>query len=286
MAKVKGHLEGLHGEVSGLVFYQRGDKTIVYAKAEQRASHTSGQMKSRVRWSNIISTYQAFNGKLSGAFETKPKGKTDYTRFISLNLNCPIFIPQKQNDVYSIAAPYQISEGSLSTIEVEDLGNQCIKSNIRIGDLQIDNDTTLGQLTRAILSLNNDIDKNDRLCFCEVLQHENIPVHIEVKMEGFKLGDMSDVRVKDLLKAGFENVNGCLGARNLPKGCYTWIHIRKVQPNLPAKVSTQCLTNLNKEMVEAYSSDEAFAAAAQSYGCKDSEMTTTVRKKEDRSPFE
>lgn len=287
MAILKGTLEGAKGKVGSIYFKKAGDATVVCELPDNRGARakTLGQMDCRTRWTNILLTYRYMDGKLIGAFEKKASRVSDYNRFLGVNQDVPIFLTKDQKiRNCCIAAPYQITEGSLPSIEVEDIGNQSLKTNISLGDLIIDENTTIGDLTSAIIRWNHHISNDEKLIFWQVLQKEYECPNIETRVSVIILDSTSRIRVWDAAQVGFESVDGFLGARNLPLGCFTWVHTYRPSENEPPRVSTQKLIDLNKEMNAYYSSDEAFMAAAKSYGLRPTTMYDHRRNQYQYSP--
>lgn len=291
MAKVKGALSELTGSIGDLVFVRRGNQTYAYEKPDKKDAKSYRQMLYRTRWANALYTYRAFGKYLCGAFENKDDGKNDYNRFMSLNVGYPIFLTKKDKEQYvCIAAPYQISEGSLQSIEVSEADETTLCTNIRIGDLIIDQDTTVSALTEAICRNNVGFSNDDKIVFFQSKQErDNVALrklYVRLDVDVVKLDYNTSIRVLDMAPVGFENIDGYLGARNLKDGCFCWVHTRRIHPKLPALVSTQHLINMNKELVSQYSSKEAMMKAAKSYGVKHLDDILTIGEGSSRKTIE
>lgn len=231
----------------------------------------------RISWANIVRTYQNFNGGLTRAFENKKPGVSDYNRFISVNKRLlPIYLPNSPYPM-CIAAPYQITEGSLKTIKVEAQGPYSLKTDIKIGNLIIDGSTLIRDLFYAIED--KSFREFDFISFFSVTQNHkpNGNYGISIKIIPIQLSSKDTRQLRSLAGVGFENIDGYLGVTGLRAGTYTWVHSRKTTKG--TLVSSQTLYNLNKETTDLFTSENALIKAAKSYGCKDLDINNINKPK-------
>lgn len=167
-----------------------------------------------------------------------------------------------------VLAPYKISNGKLQGIEYEMNGEGVLVTDIALGDLVINEDTTLADFSVAVESLNEDWEDGDQLTFFygeQKVDSQGVP---RAKIRGWKV--KLDVTDETLLwtvvtSLGFSSVGGFLGmGTSIENGAAAWVHSREdEQKNLT--VSSQRLT-VDSSVLESYMGQAAFDASVQSYG--------------------
>ena len=121
MAILNGILKKLNGSAGSLTFKQYAGQTVVSEKISVvKRSNTPMQMRQRTKWGNVIQMYKGICPLINYGFESKPVGKSDYNMFMKANM--------KLTDLYltrdevagggCIAAPYQLTQGTLPSIVV------------------------------------------------------------------------------------------------------------------------------------------------------------------------
>ena len=166
-----------------------------------------------------------------------------------------------------IAAPYQITQGSLPSIVVTGEGAEA-KTDIALGSLTISASTTVAEFAKAVVDNNADFDYGDQISFYDVLQRVNAETQIpycQFSASYVVLDKNSEVKLWDLVnKAGFASVGGVLAhGEDEGDGVFAWVHSR--YDGGKTRVSTQFLVN-NNSLLDDYRSDDAYAAACKSYG--------------------
>lgn len=157
MAKINSLMyRGAKGQIGGQVLYTRNGETVARELAPQVANpRTPAQMAQRVKLSNLVAVYRANMAWMRGAFENKKPKESDYNAFVSANIaNTAVALGKA--DVASgaaVVAPYKISNGTLPMVETLLNGTDLV-SNIALGALSIDEDTTIGELSQAIIENN------------------------------------------------------------------------------------------------------------------------------------
>lgn len=173
MAKGNPFLSTLQGRIGDVTFRQRKG-VQVSAKLQPNVTNprSMGQMSQRTQLSNLVAFYRASRALLARAFEDKKTSQSDYNKFVQLNLNgeTKIFLTKQQaRKNFSIVAPYQVSKGSLNEIEVTALSwdgtmtNPAVNTSLNLGTFQIANNTTIAELTEAIIANNNGWQEGDQL---------------------------------------------------------------------------------------------------------------------------
>lgn len=267
------------GKLADSVFSIVKGKTIERSAAVEPANpKTEKQYSLRMRWANVISAWNSMQLSLQGCFEFKAKDESDYNRFVSLNIKTgqPIFLTKEQAALKGcIIAPYLVSEGSLRSIKIS--GTKAGSyTDIVLGSLVIDADTTIGALSQAILENNGlRFKAGDNICYISALQDVAAESHVPMAVVNrFRLHlDLEDTRkVWDTVASwGFVSVAKgsvyVLGhGASIGTGGFAWIHTRLVG-NRPY-VSTQRLICDNDDLLDEYSSNEQFNVASESYGAK------------------
>ena len=279
MAILNGILKKLNGSAGSLTFKQYAGQTVVSEKISVvKRSNTPMQMRQRTKWGNVIQMYKGICPLINYGFESKPVGKSDYNMFIKVNM--------KGSDIYltrsevagggCIAAPYQITQGTLPSIVIAGSGDNA-RTDIKLGDLVIDAETLVKDFAVAVVSNNADYDFGDQISFFDVLQRVNAVTGIpycQFLATNVVLDKASEVKLLDLVsKYGFATVDGYLGhIEGEGDGVYAWVHSRK--SSAKTLVSTQSFVNNNTEMIAEYSGDQAYKRSVQTYGGESSSFLT------------
>ena len=162
-------VRGGRKQIGGMVLYTRNGETIARELAAQISNpRTPAQMeqrvKLRVKLSNLVSVYRANSAWMRGAFEAKKARESDYNAFVSANVdNNQVYL--SKSDVASGAAvvgPYKITSGSLPVIETI-LNGADLVTNLYVGALTIGPETTIGELSTALLANNNGLEEGMQL---------------------------------------------------------------------------------------------------------------------------
>lgn len=149
-------IRGGKQRLGGVVLYQMNGQTLARELAPQVANpRTTAQMRQRVKLSNLVAFYKANKVWMRNAFEDKAQRESDYNAFVAANIGNTL-VALTKSEVASgaaVAAPYQITRGSILSIE-HTLQGSTIKTNLNLGNFQIAAGTTIGQLSTAILNNN------------------------------------------------------------------------------------------------------------------------------------
>lgn len=166
---------GARKQAGGWVLYKVGGQTIAREVASQVSNpRTPAQMDNRVRLQNVVSVYRANKNWMRGAFENKKQKESDYNAFVSANLSSSqvAFTKQQAAAGAAVAAPYQVSSGSLGSIE-QVISESELQTNIYLGDLSIDLATTVGEFATAVIANNNGIVQGMQLSLILNIQQVN-----------------------------------------------------------------------------------------------------------------
>jgi len=168
-------MRGAKQKLGGVVFYQQSGRTLARELAPQVSNpRTSAQMSQRTRLANVVEMYKANKFWMKGAFENKPAKESDYNAFVKANLSTSLVTQSKSEAAANacVVAPYVVTSGSILSIEHEVNGLMLI-SNIYLGDLTIDNNTSVGDFSSAIIAANNQIREGMQLSLIVNMQRVN-----------------------------------------------------------------------------------------------------------------
>lgn len=274
MSKFTGLLRKQVGSIGDLTFKQVNGMTIVSEKITQMTNpRTDGQMRVRTRWNNIVAMYKGIRPKLNKGFENKAAGLSDFNMFMKMNMQKEAVYLTKQQVAGGacIAAPYQITQGSLPAIVVTGTGQSGV-TDIRLGSLDIVSSTTVAQFANAVVQNNPDYRYGDQISFFLVKQKTNeetdIPycqfIAAKVVLDAANDDALADVVANS---HGFASVDGKLGHSGNDGDCaYCWVHSRKSSGKV--LVSSQSLLAANS-IISEYQGDAAYNLARSSYGMTD-----------------
>ena len=279
MAILNGILKKLNGSAGSLTFKQVNGQTVVSEKATMvKNTRTPAQQRQRTKWGNVVQMYKGIMPLINNGFEQKAQGCNDFHMFMKVNM--PI------TDIYltrsevagggCIAAPYQITQGTLPSIVVIGSGDNA-RTDIKLGDLVIDAETKVKDFAMAVVDNNADYDYGDQISFFDVLQRVNAVTGIpycQFLATNVVLDKASEVKLLDMVsKYGFATVDGFLGhIEGEGSGVFAWVHTRKASGK--TLVSTQSLINNNAEVIAEYSGNEAYKRSVKTYGGESSAFLT------------
>ena len=270
MAILNGIIKKMTGSAGQLTFKTVNGQTVVSEKVTVvKNARTAGQQRQRMKWVNIIRMYSGIAPLLKNGFEKKMAQQSDYNMFVRLNSAAsPVYLTKSEADGGGcIAAPYQITQGSLPSIVIAGEGAEA-KTDIALGSLTISASTTVAEFAKAVVDNNADFDYGDQISFYDVLQRVNAETQIpycQFSASYVVLDKNSTVKLLDLVnKAGFASVGGVLAhGEDEGDGVFAWVHSR--YDGGKTRVSTQFLIN-NNSLLDDYRSDDAYAEASKSYG--------------------
>lgn len=282
MAKVTGVATQLSGKVGQLIYRQTKYGTVAY-EAPAKASvprRSEAQMQVRTQWSNLAAMFKQFHSTLKRGWEGLNGRMSDYNAFIQANTNVvAVYVPkQVRLNGGSVLAPYQITRGGLPSIAMtakEGAQGRVLVSDIELGSLVIDAETTVGAFAAAVVSCNVDWEAGDQLTFFYGEQTTDAVTGIpRARIYGQKvvLDPADETALLDVVsELGFTSVAGATGSgyklgmsRSIVDGAAAWIHSRE-EGTGGLKVSTQFLY-VDSSVLAGYQGAGAMATSAASYG--------------------
>jgi hypothetical protein len=271
MSKLKGIIRKMSGSVGDLTFKSLNGATIVSEKITSVANpRTNKQMKVRTKWANIVAMYKGIRPLLNYGFENRPHNLTDYNMFVKVNMQLPAVYLTKQAVAGGacVAAPYQITQGSLPAIVLSGNG-QSVATDIALGIDGISASTTVAQFASAVVENNIDYQYGDQISFFLVKQKVNADTEVPYcQFSSCKV--VLDATNTDILwdvvnRNGFSSQDGHLAHSGNDGDCaYCWVHSRK-SANGKTLVSSQVLVSANS-ILSDYQGDLAYNLASSSYG--------------------
>ena len=271
MAVLNGIIKRMEGSVGDLTFKSLNGQTVVSQKITEIANPRSDrQMRTRMKWNNIIKFYSGIRPLINCGFENKPSICSDYNMFVKVNMQrTPIYLTkQAVAGGACIATAYQITQGSLPSIVVTGSG-QNGKTDIRLGGLTIGSNTTVADFSAAVVNNNPDYKYGDQISFFLVKQLVNANTEIpycQFSAAKVILDAANEDKLADVTggSTGFKAVDGNLGHSGSDGDCaYTWVHTRKADGK--TLVSSQDLLVANTKEAD-YQGDNAYTLSKSSYG--------------------
>lgn len=264
----------IKGRVGSVTYYVSEGRQIArqalnnsnYGKS---ASRTEAQQSQRIKWANLVNFYKVCQKWMPKAFEGKKSGQSDYNRLMQVNMPyTDIYLTKSMATVGAcVAEDYIISQGTLPSVELVQVTDYW-RSNLYVGDLSIDNETTVAEFTSALVENNVNIEVGMQLSFVSLMQTiDNIGVpRLVCTFYEVTLKADSEELLRDYLPELCTAVHdGCLStSRDLGNGAFAYVvsDLRKGA----LKVSTQQLITKNSDLITRFSSEQARIAAIESYG--------------------
>ncbi len=272
MAKTREFLSNVSGKLNDDYQVRETDHGSFLARNPRRRStrRSKDQANVRCQLANATANYQLFRCKKMQAFEGKEPGQNDFNIFVQVNYNRnPVFITKQDRKCGGcVLGNYQYSLGSLNPIDISVNTGGVLVTNIALGSLVIDANTTVAEFAAAVLTNNKSWQEGDQLTFFyaeQMVDSEGVP---RATMDPYRMvmntSDQSKLWtvVSDL---GFSTVNGMLGMSIvLQNAGGSWIHSRNTGDG-EKQVSTQRMKVVS-DILASYQSEAAFHASANSYG--------------------
>ena len=272
MAILNGIVSNLKGSAGNLTFRRSGGQTVVSEKVtEVKVTRTDPQERHRTKWANIVQMYKGIRPLLNYGFESRPKNLSDYNMFMKVNMQkTPVYLTKQQvAGGACVAAPYQITQGSLPAIVISGTGNSA-KTDIYLGALTISATTTVAQFAQAVVENNADYKYGDQISFFRIAQKTNAETGIPYcQFSASKVVlDAADTTTKlwDIVnRVGFSVQDSSLAhSESNFVGAFGWVHSRKSDGK--TLVSSQSLVAANDSVLAEHQGDMAYSLAKSSYG--------------------
>ena len=271
MAILTGINTRLRKSAGDWTFSRNQSTTIAMQKVEKKEVpvRTSRQMNRRMGWANIVAMWKSFTGNLRPSFESKGTRHSDFNAFMAANLGLSkVYLKRSEVRLgVCVAAPYIMSLGTLPSIDITSMSGGKMKSDIALGDLTIDADTTVSSFSKAVLNNNDDYKEGDQITGFlaqQVLVGANQVPKVHMVASRVTLEKENNTKLLDIVnETVFSSADGYLASKSTVNGGIAWIHSRLERGK--TKVSPQNLV-VNNTLLESYMSASARNEAIESYG--------------------
>lgn len=248
---------------------------------------TQSQMEQRTKWANLVNFYRVNAPWMKYAYETKKRNQTEYNKFMSLNVpSARIYLPKSfASQGGCIVDAYQMTQGSLASIEFSKSGSFWVSNIILPADFNFTEISTVGEVSAAILQVNPAVREGDQLSFIRLTQQVNsntgVPFVVVRRYE--VIINSNDFRpFYDFMPVDYVTATDRTGTFSLAvedsgnAGGFLLILSRTVGGK--TYVSTQSIIVANNSaLITQYSSAAARQAAIDSYGeSEDAFLTSTT----------
>lgn len=268
----------MSGKVGNITYMQTKYGTVAFpskkkAKVPRRSER---QMEIRTQWVNLGAVYHQFNETLKKAYEDVGKMSV-YNAFVQANINVVRVYITKQERLNggSVLAPYLITRGSLPSISWSVNDSNVLVTDIALGGLETDANTTVGQFSTAVVQNNPDYKLGDQITFFYGVQTiDTVTAVPRAKITGTKilLDANSQAKLWDVVgNRGFNSVATATGTgyrlgmgQAINSGAAAWVHSREGNDGT-LKVSSQFLY-VDTAILNSYMDGSAFDTSVNSYG--------------------
>ena len=272
MAKFSSTLiEEASGKLGNNLVMRKTAKGQILAKAPKKASQprrSEKQANTRLQMANLLANFRLYSGKLQEAFESKKAGVSDANMYVSVNWGYqPVYMTRQMRiQGCCVLADNMFSTGSIAPIGYALVDGKLV-SDLYLGSMVIGEETTVGQLTAAVLANNDLWEEGDQLtCFIgtQLVGADGLP-RATMKAEKVILNLDDETKLWDVTGSdGFSTKDGYLaGGVVLQNMGMAWVHSRN--NGSQTKVSTQRLVVVS-DVIAQYQTYAAMRAAADSYG--------------------
>lgn len=282
------YLRNQKKKLAGAVYYQAmGQTRSRELRTEISNPRTQAQMEQRTKWANLVNFYRVNAPWMKYAYETKKANQSEYNKFMSLNVpNARIYIPKNfANQGACIVDAYQMTQGSLPSIEVQKHTNGWGSNLYLSEDFSVSRTTTVREVTQDILQNNPALREGDQISFIRLTQQTNsntgVPFVVvrkyEVILDSNDLRPFFDFMPYEYIVIDEEGSSHSLGVHDSGNaGGFLLILSRTISGK--TYVSTQSIIVANNStMIDQYSSAAAQQAAIDSYGeSEDAFLTSTT----------
>lgn len=278
MAKFHGLIKGdMKGNAGQLSFRQQGGMTIVSGRIYNNKSAGDGssyaQREQRIRLAGVVNLYKAISLFEKKAWEGKPGNVSDYNMFVKKNLSAGNVYFTKEQASLGAAYPMRclVAQGSLSPIALTWI-TENITSDLSLGEFTIESQASVGELSAAIIANNYGYQQGDKITFglCRVVWlqvGETRFPSVQTEYIELTLDTTNEALVGDVCAsahASFSSADGKLTI-NAEGSSAMIVHTREIDNKLMCSTQMMVLA-VRPGATQPYSTDEAKAAAATSYG--------------------
>ena len=278
MAKTTDFLSQTSGKLTDQFVTRQTAYGTILARAPRKTSNprrSEKQANMRCQMANMSANFKLYQGKLKLAWEGKKAGLSEFNCFVASNYDkAPVYITKSMRVAGAcVLAESYISSGSLPPIENTVNGEGRLVSDLRLGSLQIGAETTVADLTIAILQHNQEWEDGDQLTWFYGVQRVDSAgtPRASLTAEKVVLDTTDETVLYDVVTArGFTSVQGADGGQvlgmseALVNGGGVWVHSREKDSG-SIRVSSQQMKVVS-EVLGQYQTYQAMVESAKSYG--------------------
>lgn len=263
------------GKVGSLVFARRLGQQVTRAyNAAPKDAATLSQVEQRVKMANVVNMYRATRAITNHSFEGATGGQTSYNLFVRYNLvdNKVVLSKEAASFGACVVAPYLISKGTLASIQVQGLGAEAV-TNISVGSLVINDETTIAEFSAAVVSNNPGINYGYKLTYLSLVQasdaNSGYPI-VQTAIYEVTLTQGDNAPLRSYLPAVATAVKTGMLAHGelIGRGGFCWILSRK-NADGSLSVSSQRIVLTSADVTDQYITASAVTRAVDSYGFND-----------------
>lgn len=281
MARTTDFLSQTSGKLTDQFVTRQTAHGTILARAPRKtanARRSERQANLRCQLANMSANFKLYQGKLKLAWEGKKAGLSEYNCFVASNYDKnPVYITKSMRVAGAcVLAESYISSGSLAPIDTTVSQAGVLVSDLKLGGLVIDAQTTVADLTLAILQNNAEWEDGDQLTWFYGVQRVDSAgtpratltaekVVLDTTNENALWGVVSELGFSSVQGSG-STVNGyVLGmGQALVNAGGVWVHSREKDSG-SIKVSSQQMTVVS-DVLAQYQTYQAMKASADSYG--------------------
>lgn len=262
------------GSMGGLTYRYLSGETIGSAKvAFPKIPRTLRQMVRRIGWGNVVNLWQTLDGIWHPSFEQAQGRISDFNLFVGRNNSeAPYLTKEECSKGGCVVAPYMLTEGSLNAISMDVTESGVITSDITLGSLVINDETTIAAFSAAIIANNAGWQYGDQLSavvFQQLVDTVTSIPRVVARAYEVTLSEDHETLLLDVIgnnPEAFAVVNQKLALNAVLNGGACYIHSR-ISSEGTTLVSTQRIKVTNT-LLSQYSTESQAVAAVQSYGGK------------------
>ena len=279
MAKTTDFLSQTSGKLTDQFVTRQTAHGTILTRAPRKTSNprrSEKQANMRCQMANMSANFKLYQGKLKLAWEGKKAGLSEFNCFVASNYDkAPVYITKSMRVAGAcVLAESYISSGSLPPIENTVNGEGFMVSDLRLGSLQIGAETTVADLTIAILQNNEEWEDGDQLTWFYGVQRVDSAGTPRASLVAEKVvldttdetGLMSVVTMRGFSSVAMAGGSGyVLGMSEvLENAGGVWVHSREKDSG-SIKVSSQQMKVVSGVLAQ-YQTYQAMVESAKSYG--------------------
>ena len=278
MAKTTDFLSQTSGKLTDQFTTRQTAFGTILARTPKKTANprrSEKQANMRCQMANMSANFKLFQGKLKLAWENKRTGLSEFNCFVASNYDKnPVYITKSMRVAGAcVLAESYISSGSLPPIDAVVGTGGVLVSDLKLGSLVIDAQTTVADLTMAILQNNAEWEDGDQLTWFYGVQRVDSAgtPRASLTAEKVVLDTTNENALWNVVSAvGFSSVSAGTSGYVLGMGQAlvnaggVWVHSREKDSG-SIKVSSQQMTVVS-EVLAQYQTYQAMVASAASYG--------------------